>query len=106
MFIKNDKFNCTARVLSFYFIDNHQYYLFIPDRDFEGLVIGIEQDSTIIDNNIEDFVETRNNFGQVIFINKYIIDAGILDEMIDYQPHAMQKFWTLCEEHNIEVFRD
>ncbi len=106
MFIRNDKFECVSKVLCYYFINEVQHFIFIENRYSSGTIVGAEDDSIIVDHSIEDFVEVKNSFGKTIFIDKYIFEADIYDEMIDHQPEAMKKFWELCEEHNVEVFRD
>ncbi len=106
MFIRNEKFECISKVLCYYFIDENQYFIFVDHKDSSGTVVGGVDDSIIVDQSVDDFVELKNSFGQTLFIDKYILDAGIIDEMTDHQPEAMRKFWALCDKHNIEVFRD
>jgi hypothetical protein len=70
VFIRNDKFECISKVLCYYFIEEKQYFIFVENRESSGTIVGAEDDSVIIDSDVSNFVEVKNNFGKILFIDR------------------------------------
>lgn len=90
--------NCI--VVAIYDVEGVIHYLYNPEKSYSGVLAITENECTVVDDCISNFTIHVNNFGKRMNVHKDALDDMLLDDMVDHDEIAMNKFWTRFDARN------
>ncbi|WP_273050292.1 hypothetical protein [Pseudoalteromonas sp.] len=86
-------------VYGFYEISNIKYFLCNPDG-YIGLMTISEKKADVIDGTVGDeFIPYQSDSGIEAMVNKFIIENGLLEGLIECNPESYEKFRSIKENY-------
>lgn len=84
-----------SHVVSYYDIEGVRYLIYIPNENAGGAnVINISECINIYDEDSQ-FCKVFNNIGREMFVDRDVLSACLLDELIDHDEGSVQRFYEI-----------
>lgn len=99
MKIKTHDQDYELEVYCLYWSNNIRHYLATVDLEREGLDVYTENNSTLLESSIDNFVLRKNSGGGDLLLHKAASEGDLLDDLIEHDQDATNIFLERLKDY-------